>query len=76
MGERRKQLECRIVLTHGHRADLKTEMGMWDPLNERYVPLGAHGPRASDIDKAVLGLKENIEREGHLLTFSEVRGPR
>lgn len=71
-----KQLECRIVLTHGHRADLKTELGMYDPLNEKYVPLGAHGPKVSDIDSAVRGLKEKIEREGHLLTFSDCRGPR
>lgn len=71
-----KQLECRIVLTHGHRTDLKTEMGMWDPLNEKYVPLGAHGPRMADIDSAVRGLKERILKEGHLLTFSDVRGPR
>lgn len=69
-----RQLECRIVLTHGHRGDLKTEVGMYDPLNERYEPLGAHSPR--EVDSMVYGLKEKIEREGHLLTFSDATGPR
>jgi hypothetical protein len=71
-----KRLECRIVLTHGHRVDLKTEVGMWDPLNERYAPLGVHGPNLREIDKMVYGLKDKIEKEGHVVTFSELRGPR
>ncbi len=74
--DRKKRLECRIILTHGHRWDLKTEVGMWDPLNDKYVSLGAHGPNMRELDKAVEGLKVRIEREGHLLTFSDVRGPR
>lgn len=73
---KQRQLECRIIITHSHREDLKTEVGMYDPLNEKYVPLGAHGPDTRSIDSAVRGLKERIEREGHRLTFSELRGPR
>jgi hypothetical protein len=72
----KKQLECRIVTTHGHRHDLKTEVGMYDPISGRYEPLGAHGPRVRDVDKMVAGLAARIEAEGHLLTFSDVRGPR
>lgn len=70
------QLECRIVVTHGHRADLKTELGMYCPVTRRYEPLGAHGPTVRDIDEAIRGLRERIERERHLLTWSVLRGPR
>lgn len=61
------QLECRIVLTF--RRDGQVGMGMFDPLNDRYEPLGVH-PRHA-IDKAVAGLKESILRAGHRLTFCE-----
>lgn len=71
-----KQLECRIVITWGHREDLKTEVGMYCPNTGRYEPLGAHGPLLKDIDKFVYGLKKRIEQEGHRCTFSELRGPR
>ncbi len=80
MDRERKQLECRIVLTHGHRADLKTEVGMFDPISGRYEPLGAHGDptRAGqrELDRVVRDLKGSMERAGHLVTFSERRGPR
>lgn len=63
------QLECRIVLTY--RRDGRVDMGMYDPLNDRYEPLGTHGPVRREIDKAVLGLKRGIEQAGHRLTFCE-----
>lgn len=66
-----KQLECRVVVTLWHSV---FDMGMYDPVSGRYEPLGTHPRR--DEDKVVGGLKERIEREGHLLTFSVVRGPR
>jgi hypothetical protein len=66
-----KQLECRIVIRY-HGSTFS--MGMADPLNDRYEPLGSHPYR--DIDRVVGGLKERILREGHKLTFSEMRGPR
>lgn len=68
-----KQLECRITITHA--LDGKTfEMGMLDPVSGRHEPLGRHP--TSDIERIVGGLRTRIEREGHLLTFSEVTGPR
>lgn len=66
-----KQLECRIVLTY--RDDHKVEMGMFDPLNMRYEPLGTHGPSQREVDRAVYGLRDSIERAGHRLTFCERR---
>lgn len=66
-----KQLECRIVITHrGHTFDL----GMYDPVSGRHEPLGNH-PR-KDINRIVRDLKVRMEREGHLVSFSEVTGPR
>ena len=47
-----KQLECRVVITH----DGPTfQLGMFDPYNSRYEPLGSHPIR--DIDKVVGGLR-------------------
>ena len=46
-------------------------MGMYDPLNSKYEPLGTHGPSQREVDKAVAGLRTSIERAGHRLTFSE-----
>lgn len=63
MGE---QLECRIVLRY--RTD-NFRMGMYDPLNNRYEPLGEHPIR--DAEKVIGGLKRAIEQQRHLLTFSE-----
>jgi len=70
---RRKQLECRIVIRHG---DLKTEVGMYDPLGGRYESLGAHGPLRSEVDRVVRDLKVRMEREGHRVSFSEITGRR
>jgi len=67
-----KQLECRVVITN--RQDGRFDLGMYNPLNCRYEPLGTH-PNL-DRDKIIRGLKERIERERHLLTFSEVSAPR
>jgi hypothetical protein len=77
-----KQLECRIVITHEPVISLsiyagpsKTfSLGMYDVLNERYVPLGKHDSR--QIDKIVGDLRVSIERAGHRVTFSEVTAPR
>ena len=72
------QLECRIVVTYGvlTRSDLKTEVGMYCPVTRRYERLGFHGPAQRDVDKMVKGLKERIEKERHLITYSVMRGPR
>lgn len=64
-----KQLECRIVITH-HVNDF--ELGMYDPLNDRYEPLGKH-PNYK-VDKVVADLKRSIEQAGHRLTFCERTG--
>lgn len=64
-----KQLECRIVITF--LRDKRIKLGMFDPLSGRYEPLGTHGPSIREVDKAVLGLKQSIERAGHLLTWCE-----
>ncbi len=72
MAWERKQLECRIVITHV--PVLQFELGMYDPLNMRYERLGTHPTK--NIDRIVGDLKTRIERERHLLTFSELVGPR
>lgn len=64
-----KKLECRIVLRYHN--DGRVVMGMYDPLNSKYEPLGTHGPSQREVDKAVAGLRTSIERAGHRLTFSE-----
>jgi hypothetical protein len=47
---------------------------MYDPAGEFYAPLGAHLPR--EADALIYGLRDRIMQEGHLLTFSDLRGPR
>lgn len=64
-----KQLECRIVITF--LRDGRIRLGMYDPKAGRYEALGTHGPSVKEVDKAVRGLKEGIERAGHKLTFCE-----
>ena len=65
----RKQLECRVVVTH--LPDKRIALGMYCPVTGRYEPLGTHGPAPDVVDSAVRGLKERIEREGHKVTFCE-----
>ncbi len=65
-----KQLECRVVIRR--RGDGKVDLGMYDPVNGRYVPLGTHGPGRGVVDGAIRGLADKIVREGHRLTFSDV----
>lgn len=66
-----KKLECRIVI--GYRLDKKIELGMYDPLNDRYEALGTHGPSQYEIDRVVNDLKKSIITAGHKLTFCERR---
>ena len=70
---RRRQLECRIVLTWGRR-DRRTEVGMYDPASGRYEPLGTHGPDPREVDRVVRDLAASIERAGHRLTWCERSG--
>lgn len=64
-----KQLECRVVIRR--YPDGRVDLGMYDPLNGRYVPLGTHGPNKVVVDRAVQGLVDKITREGHKVTFSD-----
>ncbi len=64
-----KQLECRIVIVR-HK-DKTCSIGMYDPKNQRYEPLGTHGPDNKVIDKVVMDLKTSIEKAGHRLTFCD-----
>ena len=66
-----KQLECRVVITHDGNT---FALGMFDPQGGRYEPLGKHPKR--DIERIVRDLKVRMEREGHLVSFSEMSGPR
>ncbi len=63
------QLECRIVITF--KNDGRVDLGMYDPISNRYEPLGTHGPSLSVIDKVIEDLKTSIIRAGHNLTFCE-----
>lgn len=67
-----KQLECRIVITH--KGPTEFALGMYDPVGMRYEPLGTHPTR--DIDRIVGDLRVRMERERHLVTYSEVWGQR
>ena len=66
-----KQLECRIVITHWGR---EFDLGMFDPVTMRHEPLGRH-PMV-DIERIVGDLRVRIEKERHLVSFSELTGPR
>ena len=66
-----RRLECRITITH---FGATFALGMYDPLNVRHEPLGTHPVR--DIERIVRDLKVRMERERHVVTFSEVTGPR
>ena len=68
-----KQLECRIVITHDNRGGTFT-LGMFDPLSLRYELLGNHPTK--DIERIVGDLRVRMEKERHVVTFSEVTGPR
>ncbi len=63
------QLECRIVIEHYE--DGRIRLGMYDPLNSRYEPLGTHGPDSREVDRVVRDLKQSILGAGHRLTFCE-----
>ncbi len=64
-----EQMECRVVITY--RPDRRIDLGMYCPRSLRYEPLGTHGPSVAEVDRAVRGLADSIERAGHLLTFCE-----
>lgn len=64
-----KQLECRIVI--GYLPSKKIQLGMYDPLNDRYEDLGEHGPSQREVDRVVHDLKRSITQAGHKLTFAE-----
>ena len=66
-----KQLECRIIITHWGTT---FELGMYDPVSARCEPLGKHPTR--HIERIVRDLQVRMERERHLVTFSEITGPR
>ncbi len=66
-----KQLECRILITHWPR---EFDLAMADPLSGRVEPLGRHP--LSKIATIVRDLRVRMERERHLVTFSELTGPR
>lgn len=66
-----KQLECRIVITRGGRADLKTELGMYCPNTQRYEFCGVYGPDPRAVDKGVQDLKKSVEQAGHRITYCE-----
>ena len=65
------QLECRIVITHRGQT---FSLGMFDPVSARYEALGTH-PTAN-IDRIVGDLRTRMERERHMVTYSEITGPR
>jgi hypothetical protein len=68
-----KQLECRVVIRH-RRSASKFDLGMYDPRSGRYEPLGSHP--TSNIDKIVRDLKVRMEKERHLVTFTELEADR
>lgn len=69
---RKKQLECRVVLTFQGRT---FAMGMYCPATGRYEPLGNNHPTRDSV-RIVGELRDRIAREGHRVTFSEVNGKR
>ncbi len=64
-----EQLECRVVVTH--RPDGRISLGMYDPANDRYEPLGEHGPAREEIEQVVGDLARSIQTAGHRLTWCE-----
>ena len=66
-----KRLECRITIDHKGRT---FKLGMYDPLSGRHEPLGEH-PTAN-IERIVGDLRTRMERERHIVTYSEVTAPR
>ena len=66
-----KQLECRIVITYRGRV---FALGMYDPITSRYEPLGEHP--MGKIEGIVRDLRIRMEKENHIVTFSEVTGAR
>lgn len=66
-----KQLECRIIITH---QDHTFSLGMYDPVSMRYAPLGTHS--IDKIEPIVRDLRIRMEKERHIVTFSEMSAPR
>lgn len=50
------------------------DLGMYDPVGMRYEALGRHP--SEKIEKIVRDLRVRMEKERHLVTFSEISGPR
>ena len=69
-----KQLQCRIVITHSADNDHSFALGMYDPCSGRHEALGRHP--TNQIEKIVGDLRIRMEREGHLVSFSEITGER
>ncbi len=68
-----ERMECRVVITHLPGTG-KFDMGMYDPVCGRYEPLGRHP--VEKIDRIVGDLVARMEQERHVVTFSEISGPR
>jgi hypothetical protein len=72
-GEYDKRLEGRIVIRGPHgtrRADLKTEVGMYDPGTGNYAPLGAH--RGNELERQIRQLAQQMAQAGNRVTFSQL----
>ena len=66
-----KKFEVRVIVTN---RGCTFDLGMYHPQGNRYEPLGTH--RTEDKERVVRGLRERIEREGHVVSFSETDGKR
>ncbi len=60
-----KQLEARIIVTRGRRADLMATIAVWEPLIDKLTPMGTAGPTQAQIDHSVKKTKEQLEKNGH-----------
>jgi hypothetical protein len=66
--------EVRIIIRRGKRLDLKAELSLYDPGDERERRWNfLVGPRQEDVDREVYRLKDQMERAGNHCTVVELR---
>ena len=67
------QLEARIVVTRGRRADLMAEIAVWEPACDKLTKMGTAGPTEAMIEHRIREMKKQFERRGHRVSVLERR---
>ena len=59
------QPKARIVVTSGKHADLRPEIGVYEPASGKMTTFGQAGPSKALIEERVTKMKQQLERAGN-----------